>query len=336
MDIQTWRKEIADIRTLEDLEHFRLKSLGKNGFITQQLKNLSNLSVEEKKIQGSNLNLLKDEILQEIAKVKKKIDEETLLKRLENEVLDVTLPPSHQKLGTYHPITKTIQNIKQYFYQFGFQVEEGPDLDNEENNFDALNIPKHHPARQNHDTFFIKDSDLLLRTHTSNVQIRTLKSKKPPLKILSFGRVYRSDYDATHTPMFHQLEGLVIDENIHMGHLKATIINFVRWFFDVKDLPVRLRPSFFPFTEPSAELDIGCKRTENSLEIGNFNDWLEILGCGMVHPNVLANCGIDPEKYQGFAFGLGIDRLAMLKYGINDIRRMFEGDTRWLQAFGEM
>ncbi len=336
MDIQSWRKEIDDINTLEDLESFRLKSLGKNGFITQQLKNLSNLCVEEKKLQGSVLNLLKEEISQELAKVKKKLEEQNILKRLKDEALDVTLPPPYQKLGTYHPISKTIQSIKQYFYQFGFQVEEGPDLDNEENNFDALNIPKHHPARQNHDTFFIKDSDLLLRTHTSNVQIRTLKSKKPPLKILSFGRVYRSDHDATHTPMFHQLEGLVIDENIHMGHLKATIINFVRWFFDIKDLPVRLRPSFFPFTEPSAELDIGCKRTENSLEIGNFNDWLELLGCGMVHPNVLNNCGIDPEKYQGFAFGLGIDRLAMLKYGINDIRRMFEGDTRWLQAFGEM
>lgn len=336
MELDKWKDAVKASKDLNALEDLRIRFLGKNGLITQQLKTLGQMSPEDRKEKGASLNQLKEEITSLISEHKESLQQKFLEKCLRDEKVDVTLPPLLPAIGTIHPISKVIKSVVDYFAQFGFITKEGPNIDDEEHNFDALNIPSHHPARQNHDTFFIKNSDYLLRTHTSNVQIRTMRNKKPPLKILAPGRVYRSDHDATHAPMFHQIEGLVIDKNIHMGHLKGTIINFCRWFFDMDDLPVRLRPSFFPFTEPSAEVDIGCKRKDDSLQIGLFDDWLEILGCGMVHPQVLINCGINPEEYQGFAFGMGVERLAMLKYGIGDIRNIFEGDSRWLKAFGGM
>ena len=252
--------------------------------------------------------------------------------------MDVTLPLAPEAFGRVHPISQTIDEMVQIFGQMGFQVAEGPHIEDDFYNFTALNIPPDHPARQEHDTFYMPEaadgSRKVLRTHTSPVQVRTMLSQKPPIRIIAPGRTFRLDYDATHLPMFHQIEGLVIDEATHMGHLKGCLIEFARTFFGVDDLPVRFRPSYFPFTEPSAEVDIGCGREGGVLKIGNYGDWLEILGCGMVHPKVLANCGIDPHRYQGFAFGMGIERAAMLKYGIPDVRSFPETDIRWLRHFG--
>jgi phenylalanyl-tRNA synthetase alpha chain len=250
----------------------------------------------------------------------------------------VTLPIRPESEGRIHPISQTIDEMVAIFNQMGFQVAEGPHIETDEHNFTALNIPPEHPARQLHDTFYLPQkpdgSQLLLRTHTSPVQIRSMRQMKPPIRIIVPGRTFRADSDATHSPMFHQIEGLVIDDTSHMGHLKGTIVDFCRAFFDVDDLPVRFRPSFFPFTEPSAEVDIGCSRAGGGLTIGRGGDWLEIMGSGMVHPKVLLNCGIDPARYQGFAFGLGIERAAMLKYGIPDLRTFYESDLRWLRHYG--
>jgi len=257
-----------------------------------------------------------------------------LSERLANETIDVTLSPRPESIGTLHPLTRTIEEVTSYFAKLGFSVAEGNDIEDDEHNFTALNIPEHHPARQSIDTFYMNMNQMLLRTHTSPVQIRTMRTTTPPIRILSLGRVYRSEYDATHTPMFHQVEGLVVGKDIHMGHLKSTIQDFLRTYFEIADLPMRLRPSFFPFTEPSAEVDIACSREGNSLKIGAGDKWLEILGCGMVHPKVLMNCGIDPDIYQGFAWGMGLDRIAMLKYGLPDLRAFFESDTRWLKHYG--
>jgi phenylalanyl-tRNA synthetase alpha chain len=326
--------EIDNITNLKDLDDLRIKILGKNGILTEKLKKLSLLDPQSKREIGASLNVFKEKVTASILSKKEILEQNVLIAKLQSEKVDITLPVLNDSFGTIHPISKVISDVCKYFSQFGFAVKQGPDIETDEHNFDALNIPPHHPARQNHDTFFLKDINMLLRTHTSTVQIRTMRNEKPPLRILAPGRVYRSDYDATHTPMFHQIEGLVIDKNVHMGHLKATIIDFCRWFFEVDDLPVRFRPSFFPFTEPSAEVDIGCKRDGDHLKIGKGNDWLEILGSGMVHPKVLENCGINPNEYQGFAFGMGIERLAMLKYGIADIRNFYDGDTRWLQSHG--
>ena len=258
--------------------------------------------------------------------------------RLAEERIDVTLPILPAPEGRIHPISQTIEQMVAIFCQMGFSVVEGPDIEDDFHNFTALNIPPEHPARQDHDTFYLPEradgSRPLLRTHTSPVQIRTMRAGEPPLRIVVPGRTYRADHDATHSPMFHQIEGLVIDESTHMGHLKGCLIEFCRAFFGLSDLPVRFRPSFFPFTEPSAEVDIGCSRSPDGLTIGAGGNWLEILGCGMVHPKVLENCGIDPSRYQGFAFGLGVERVTMLKYGIPDLRTFYDSDLRWLRHYG--
>lgn len=335
---QTWVEEINAAPSLQDLEAIRVRLLGKNGEITGQLKTLGKLAPEERKKKGLALNELKQKIAQVLDTQKAVLADQALTAKLEGERVDVTLPVYPSKEGSLHPIMKTIDDVVSYFSAYGFSVEEGPDIEDQVYNFTHLNIPEHHPARQDHDTFYMKPQGdgarPVLRTHTSPVQIRTMMAEKPPFRILAPGRTYRCDHDATHTPMFHQFEGLLVDKGMTMGHLKSCIIDFCRSFFDREDLPVRFRPSFFPFTEPSAEVDIGCSKKEGVLKIGAGDDWLEILGCGMVHPNVLRNCGVDPDTYQGFAFGCGVERLAMLKYGIPDVRDMYAGDVRWLKHYG--
>lgn len=336
-DLSHWQQQIASCQSLKQLDDLRVNLLGKSGIITDLLKGLGALQPEERRTRGAEINHLKEKVQSLLESQKEALAEADLNQRLKSETIDITLSARPEKQGTLHPITRTTDEIISYFANFGFNVGTGPDIEDEEHNFNVLNIPAHHPARQSHDTFYLPDVDgitRLLRTHTSPVQIRTMKSQELPIRILAPGRVYRCDYDATHTPVFHQVEGLVIDKGIHMGHLKSCLIDFCKHFFDVKELPVRFRPSFFPFTEPSAEMDIGCDRGNGTLKIGGGSDWLEILGCGMVHPKVLKNCGIDPEVYQGFAFGMGIERLAMLKYGMPDIRPFYESDVRWLSHYG--
>lgn len=332
--LQNWNQEINQCGSVKELEDIRIRLLGKSGEITQMLKSLGALEADQRREKGAEINQLKDETQASLEKRRTFLAAQALNEKLAGETLDVTLPVRPEPLGTLHPLTRTMEEVTAYFAKLGFAVAEGNDIEDEEHNFNALNIPEHHPARQSHDTFYMNVPQMLLRTHTSPVQIRTMKATQPPIRILSLGRVYRSDFDATHTPMFHQVEGLVIDKGIHMGHLKGCIAGFLRHYFEQADLPMRLRPSFFPFTEPSAEVDIGCSREGNALKIGAGKDWLEILGCGMVHPKVLQNCGIDPDVYQGFAFGMGLDRMCMLKYGIPDLRAFFEGDIRWLKHYG--
>ncbi|WP_448203643.1 phenylalanine--tRNA ligase subunit alpha [Azospirillum sp. sgz302134] len=327
---------------LAALEEVRVTALGKKGRITGFMKELGGLSPDERRERGQQLNALKDEIAAAIDARKADLATAHLKARLEAERIDVTLPVRPETEGRIHPISQTIDEMVAIFAEMGFSVAEGPDVEDDFHNFTALNFPPGHPARDMHDTFYLPDAvsenggdkKMLLRTHTSPVQVRTMLNKKPPIRVIAPGRTYRSDYDMTHTPMFHQIEGLVIDEATNMGHLKGCLIEFCRAFFDVDDLPLRFRPSFFPFTEPSAEVDIGCSRKGGELKLGNYGDWLEILGCGMVHPNVLEACGIDSTKYQGFAFGMGIERVAMLKYGIPDLRTFFEADLRWLKHYG--
>ena len=322
---------------LAALEEVRVTALGKKGRITGFMKELGGLSPDERRERGQQLNALKDEIAASIDARKADLARAHLEARLKAERIDVTLPVRPETEGRIHPISQTIDEMVAIFAEMGFSVAEGPDVEDDFHNFTALNFPPGHPARDMHDTFYLPDNGdkkMLLRTHTSPVQVRTMLNKKPPIRVIAPGRTYRSDYDMTHTPMFHQIEGLVIDEATNMGHLKGCLIEFCRAFFDVDDLPLRFRPSFFPFTEPSAEVDIGCSRKGGELKLGNYGDWLEILGCGMVHPNVLEACGIDSTKYQGFAFGMGIERVAMLKYGIPDLRTFFEADLRWLKHYG--
>ena len=322
---EQWLQQIQTASNLAELDDLRVHLLGKNGVITQQLKTLGTLSPEERKTKGAEINALKDEIVLAIDKQKETLENQALEQRLSSEKIDISLSARPEPVGKIHLISQVIQDITQYFSQLGFQIFDGPHIETQELNFDALNIPAHHPARQSHDTFYVKESDDILRTQTSPVQIRTLREHKPPIRFLAPGRVFRSDdLDATHTPMFHQIEGVVIEEGIHFGHLKGTLIDFCRWFFEKPDMNLRFRPSFFPFTEPSAEVDISWKNDK----------WLEVLGCGMIHPTVLRNCGIDPDQFQGFAFGMGVDRFTMLKYGIDDIRSFYNGDTRWLDLYG--
>jgi len=335
--------EIGRADDLEALEHARIASLGRNGIITSLMKNVGQLEPQERKEAGRIFNSLKQEITAALAAKQEELKALELSARLARETVDITLPVRQEPAGTIHPISQTIDEMVTIFAQMGFVVADGPHIESDFNNFTALNIPPEHPARQEHDTFYLPEKEdgtrLVLRTHTSPVQIRTMLSQSPPIRIIVPGRTFRADYDATHSPMFHQIEGLVIDEATHMGHLKGCLIDFCRNFFDVEDLPVRFRPSYFPFTEPSAEMDIGCSRDSGGLKIGRqgnsgAGDWLEILGCGMVNPRVLENCNIDPQRYQGFAFGLGIERAAMLKYGIPDLRTFFESDLRWLRHYG--
>ena len=330
---------VAAATSVETLEAARVAALGKKGSISALMASLGKMDAETRKSAGAALNALKEEVAQALAAAKAGLEAQALEDRLARERVDVTLPARPDTLGgRIHPISQVMEEMAAIFAQMGFDVAEGPDIEDDFHNFTALNIPAEHPARQMHDTFYFGEradgSRHLLRTHTSPVQIRTMLSKRPPIRIIAPGRTYRCDSDMTHTPMFHQIEGLVIDKSTHMGHLKGTLIEFVKTFFEVDEVPVRFRPSFFPFTEPSAEVDIGCSREGGELKIGPGKGWLEILGCGMVHPNVLRACGIDPEEYQGFAFGMGIERVAMLKYGIPDLRTFFDSDLRWLKHYG--
>jgi phenylalanyl-tRNA synthetase alpha chain len=329
---------IRDAPDGDGLEQIRIRELGKKGRLTGLMKSLSGLDPDVKRAKGAALNLLKDEIIAEFERKKQALIEAALEARLDGERIDITLPCRPEAIGRIHPISQTIDEVIAIFGEMGFTVAEGPDIEDDWHNFTALNIPPEHPARQEMDTFYLPGESeghrMVLRTHTSPVQIRTMLKQPPPLRIIAPGRTYRCDSDATHSPMFHQVEGLLIDEATHMGHLKGCLIDFLSTFFAVDHLPVRFRPSYFPFTEPSAEVDIGCRRSAGGLSIGEGDDWLEILGCGMVNPKVLRNCGIDPERYQGFAFGMGLERITMLKYGIPDLRTFFEGDLRWLRHYG--
>jgi phenylalanyl-tRNA synthetase alpha chain len=335
-----WLDETAAAKSTQALYAVQVGALGKSGEITLLLKQLGQIAPEKRKEEGQRRNVLKDEIGAAIEARRAVLEAQELEEKLKTDLVDVTLPSPPAAEGRVHPISQTIDEIVAIFGEMGFTVAEGPDIEDDFHNFTALNIPPEHPARQMHDTFYLPEradgSRLLLRTHTSPVQVRTMQRTPPPLRIIAPGRTYRCDSDMTHTPMFHQVEGLVVDETTHMGHLKGCIVEFCRAFFQVSDLPVRFRPSFFPFTEPSAEVDIGCSRKGGELKLGNYGDWLEIMGCGMVHPRVLDACGIDPKRYQGFAFGMGIERIAMLKYGIPDLRTFFEADLRWLKHYGFM
>ena len=319
----------------DDLNKIKNELFGKNGLITNQFKFIATKTENEKKSFAIKLNEIKIILQEKLNLVIKQIEIEEINKKLSKEKIDVTLPERSFKQGKIHPVSQVIDEISSIFSEIGFSVAEGPDVENEYNNFTALNTPQNHPARDMHDTFYLsEDKNLLLRTHTSPVQIRTMLKGKPPFKIIAPGRTYRCDSDQTHTPMFHQLEGLHIDKDINMGHLKGCLNYFIKEFFEVKKLKMRFRPSHFPFTEPSAEVDIGDDLKDGKIVIGEGNKWLEILGCGMVHPNVLINSKVDPSKYQGFAFGIGIDRLAMLKYGIKDLRSFFESNYKWLNHYG--
>ena len=320
---------------LDKINQIKSDLFGKNGLVSSQFKKLGSLEEKERKNFASDLNHLKDEIQNLIIKKIQEFKTKEINLKLQEEKADVTLPERPFVNGKIHPVSQVIDEISSIFSEIGFSVEEGPDVENEYNNFTALNTPDNHPARDMHDTFYLDDKkELLLRTHTSPVQIRTMLKDKPPFKIIAPGRTYRSDSDQTHTPMFHQVEGLHIDKNINMAHLKGCLNYFIKEFFEVDKIKMRFRSSHFPFTEPSAEVDIGYELKNGKIIIGEGDKWLEILGCGMVHPNVLKNVKIDNKKYQGYAFGIGIDRLAMLKYGINDLRAFFECDYRWLNHFG--
>jgi phenylalanyl-tRNA synthetase alpha chain len=332
--------QIANTTTLKALDDVRVQALGKQGEVTGLLKHLATLPAAEKASFGAAVNTLKTQLEAAIAAHQRTLNTANLNQRLATETIDISRSPRQQAMGQLHPIQQTIDDMVSIFGAMGFSFVTGPDVEDDFHNFTALNFPSNHPARQMHDTFYLEPNaqgaQKLLRTHTSTVQIRHMMANPAPHKIIVAGRTYRSDFDATHTPMFHQMEGLVIDTNIHMGHLKGCLIDFCQAIFNVsngEDL-IRLRPSFFPFTEPSAEVDIRCKRSKGELTIGGGDDWLEILGCGMVHPNVISNCGLDPTKYQGFAFGMGIERIAMLKYGIPDLRTFFDSDLRWLRHYG--
>ncbi|MBA4249213.1 MAG: phenylalanine--tRNA ligase subunit alpha [Candidatus Puniceispirillum sp.] len=333
---------VLESQSFAELQNVKAQILGKNGEITDLLKSISSLSIEEKKTFGASVNILKnkvEDIVQKRAEHFK--DEETRLK-LETERLDISLPLTPLSIGKIHPITRLMMEIENFFKPQGFTFVDGQELEDEWHNFDALNIPHHHPARQDHDTFYVKGSlksesnqRHVLRTHTSNTQIRYLKDHKPPLRMISHGKVYRSDaIDATHTPMFHQMECLVIEPKISFAHLKHTIQTFLEYIFGSTNIPIRFRPSYFPFTEPSAEVDVRCISKNNQLIFSNEGNWMEILGCGMVHPNVIKNCNLDPNQYQGFAFGVGLERLAMLKYGITDIRQFYNNHPDWINHFG--
>jgi len=320
---------------LNQVNEIKTELFGKNGLISSQFKKLGTISENERKNFAADLNFVKNELQNLIIKKIKVIEINEINQKLEKEKIDITLPERSFSYGKIHPVSQVIDEISSIFSEIGFSVEEGPDIENEYNNFTALNTPDNHPARDMHDTFYLDDrKELLLRTHTSPVQIRTMIKEKPPFKIIAPGRTYRSDSDQTHAPMFHQVEGLHIDKNINMGHLKGCLNHFIKEFFEIDKIKMRFRPSHFPFTEPSAEVDIGYKMKDGKIEIGDGDQWLEILGCGMVHPNVLKNVKIDSKNYQGYAFGIGIDRLAMLKYGINDLRAFFDCDYRWLNHFG--
>ncbi len=323
---------IADAQDGQTLEQLRVDYLGKKGQITALLKGLGKLSAEERPAAGAQINVVKQQLQALIAARKASLDAAAVTARLSSETIDVTLPGRSASVGGIHPVTKTMERMEDFFASIGFEVAEGPEIEDDYHNFEALNIPAHHPARAMHDTFYV-DDHTVLRTHTSPVQVRTMESQEPPIRIICPGRVYRCDSDLTHTPMFHQLEGLLVDEQSSFADLKGVIEQFLRAFFE-KDLAVRFRPSYFPFTEPSAEVDIQCVNCGGKgCRVCSKTGWLEVMGCGMVHPKVFEHSGIDAEKYSGFAFGMGVERLAMLRYGVNDLRLFFENDLRFLRQF---
>jgi len=341
--VQLENEILADVAGAGDeaaLETVRVAALGKSGSVTALLKTLGTLAPEERKNQGPLINGLKDRVNAALAARREAFKGAALEARLNTESIDVTLPvrEAPAEIGRVHPITQVIDELTAIFADMGFAVAEGPDIETDDYNFTKLNFPEDHPARLMHDTFFFNPKPdgtrLLLRTHTSPVQVRTMLTQKPPIRVIIPGRTYRCDSDQTHTPMFHQVEGLVIDKGSHLGHLKWILAEFCKAFFEVDHVGMRFRPSYFPFTEPSLEVDIQCRRDKGEIRFGEGDDWLEILGCGMVHPNVLRNCGLDPDAYQGFAWGMGIDRIAMLKYGMSDLRAFFEADVRWLNHYG--
>ncbi|WP_319784216.1 phenylalanine--tRNA ligase subunit alpha [Oceanisphaera sp. IT1-181] len=314
--------QISAAATIAELDDIRVHYMGKKGIFTEQSKTLGKLSAEERPAAGQVINQAKQAVNDALNSKREALQLAELNLKLASETLDISLPGRRQSVGGLHPVTRTIKRIESFFGELGFQVAEGPEIEDDFHNFDALNIPAHHPARADHDTFYFNPK-LMLRTQTSGVQIRTMQQQQPPIRIISPGRVYRNDYDQTHTPMFHQVEGLLVDENVSFAQLKGVLHEFLHNFFE-EDLEIRFRPSHFPFTEPSAEVDV----------MGKNGKWLEVLGCGMVHPNVLRSVGIDPERYSGFAFGMGVERLTMLRYGVNDLRAFFENDLRFLKQFG--
>ena len=323
---------VTTAKDLADLETIRVTYLGKKGPITELLKTLGTLPAAERKTAGQAVNTAKQQLQEAITQHKAALTEQLVAQKLAAEKIDITLPSRSHNMGSLHPVTKTKERLLKFFTELGFSVAEGPEIETEYYNFAALNIPDHHPARAMHDTFYFADRTLL-RTHTSPVQIRTMQQQQPPFRLVAPGRVYRCDSDLTHTPMFHQLEGLMVDENINFGHLKGMLTKLMQVFFE-QDLAARFRPSYFPFTEPSAEMDLQCVMCAGTgCRVCKNTGWLEVVGCGMVHPVVLENCGIDSERYSGFAFGFGMDRLAMLRYGINDLRLMFDNDLRFLEQF---
>ncbi len=343
MDIDALGKRLMGLveaaTSLTDLEAARVAVMGKNGELTAVLKTLGSMTPEERVESGNKINLWKVAINGTIEAQKAIFETSALNQRLATERLDMTLPAPEAPRGTIHPVSQVMDELAEIFADMGFAVAEGPEIEDDWHNFTALNIPETHPARAMHDTFYFPNKDaegrsMLLRTHTSPVQIRTMTSQEPPIRIIAPGRVYRSDSDATHTPMFHQIEGLVIDKGIHLGHLKWTLETFLKAFFERDDVVLRLRPSYFPFTEPSVEVDVGYSMVKGKRVIGGSEGWMEVLGSGMVHRKVIESCGLDPDVWQGFAFGTGVDRLAMLKYGMDDLRAFFDGDNRWLQHYG--
>jgi phenylalanyl-tRNA synthetase alpha chain len=329
---------VAAATDLAALDAVRVAALGKSGSVSALLKTLGAMSPEERHERGPRINALRDRVAGAIAARKAELEETALEAQLASQSVDLSLPAPPRRRGSVHPTMQVMDEMIAIFADLGFEVAEGPDIEDDFHNFTALNFPPEHPAREVHDTFFFHPKEngerMVLRTHTSPVQVRTMMSQAPPIRIIAPGRTYRKDSDQTHTPMFHQVEGLVIDRGIHMGHLKGTLETFVARFFEMDHVEARFRPHHFPFTEPSAEMDIRCDRSGGELKLNTGDDWLEILGSGMVHPNVLRNCGLDPDEWQGFAFGMGADRLAMLKYGIPDLRDMFAADTRWLAHYG--
>jgi phenylalanyl-tRNA synthetase alpha chain len=342
IDLDQMRSELLGAITGADadaLEALRVSALGKSGTITGLLKTLGGMSPEERQEKGPAIQGLRAAVTDAIAERKVALNSIALNAKLASEMLDMTLPAAGGRQGSVHPVSQVLDELAEIFADLGFAVATGPEIEDDWHNFTALNIPETHPARAMHDTFYFPEveggeSRMLLRTHTSPVQIRTMLKQKPPIRIIAPGRVYRSDSDATHTPMFHQIEGLVIDKGIHLGHLRWTLETFLKAYFERDDIVLRLRPSYFPFTEPSVEVDVGYSIEKGRRVIGGSGGWMEVLGSGMVHPKVIAACGLDPDEYQGFAFGTGVDRLAMLKYGMDDLRAFFDGDLRWMRHYG--
>ena len=326
-------KKLSEIKSIQDLESLKARYIGKAGVINKLFTDFKKLSVAEKKEIGPLINQLKQNIAEATTKKRTQIELDKINQKLAEDKVDLNCPVRKERKGSQHPISKVVSEVKEILSTLGFTLADGPEIEDEFHNFDALNIPKNHPARQMQDSFYMKKTGFVLRTHTSNVQIRYMKNNKPPFQIATIGKVYRADYDQTHTPMFHQIEGLMVDEKINMANMRWFLEEFLRMFFEADNISSRFRPSFFPFTEPSCEVDIGYEKKGNQIKIGGDKNFLEILGCGMVHPNVLKNVEIDNKNYQGFAFGIGVERLAMLKYGIKDIRMLFENNLQFLRHY---